>query len=135
VTRRTRILALVALGGFAGANARWLLGVVLARLFGAGDAASLLPTLAANVSGAVALGAVLTLVAANRLSPTVTALVATGFLSSYTTYSTFAVESALAGAPALVVGNVVANYALGFGGAALGRIAVRRLVGLGGEPA
>jgi len=119
---RPRIVALVALGGFAGANARWALGVVLARLLGAGAVAGLLPTLLANVTGAFALGAVVTVAAVGRLSPSTKAVAATGFLSSYTTYSTFAVESALAGTPALVVGNVVVTYALGFAGAVLGRV-------------
>jgi CrcB protein len=42
------------------------------------------------------------------------------------------VESALAGPPALVLGNVLANYALGFAAAALGLAAGRRIVGVGG---
>jgi CrcB protein len=120
---RARTVALVAGGGFAGANARWLLAVVLPDLGG---------TLAANVLGAFALGTVVATVAAGRLTPTVRAALATGFLSSFTTYSTFAVESALAGPPALVLGNVLANYALGFAAAALGLAAGRRIVGVGG---
>ncbi|MFB6220373.1 MAG: CrcB family protein [Halolamina sp.] len=136
MTPRPRIVALVVLGGFAGANARWLLGVVLARLLGAGAVATLVPTLVANVTGAFALGAVLTAVAAGRLRAPAKAVAATGFLSSYTTYSTFAVESALAGTPALIAGNVVANYALGFAGAIVGRIVARQLLdaSVGGEP-
>ena len=117
---RARTLALVAGGGFAGANARWLLAVSLPALGG---------TLAANVLGAFALGAVVATVAAGRLTPATRAALATGFLSSFTTYSTFAVESALAGSPALAIGNVLANYALGFGAAAAGLAAGRRLVG------
>lgn len=131
VQTRVRTVALVALGGFAGANARWLLGVFLARLLGAGAAASLLPTLAANVTGAFALGVVLTVAAAGRLSSPTQAVLATGFLSSYTTYSTFAVESALAATPALLAGNVVANYALGFAGAVAGRVIAERLLDSG----
>ena len=129
---RARTLALVAGGGFAGANARWLLAVALPDLGG---------TLAANVLGAFALGAVVATVAAGRLSPAVRLALATGFLSSFTTYSTFAVESVLAGSPALVVGNVLANYALGFAAAAAGMIVARRALGadatdaLGGESA
>ncbi|QKY20237.1 CrcB family protein [Halolamina sp. CBA1230] len=117
---RARTIALVAGGGFAGANARWLLAVALPALGG---------TLAANVLGAFALGAVVATVAAGRLTPATRAALATGFLSSFTTYSTFAVESALAGSPALVVGNVLANYALGFAAAGVGLAAGRRLVG------
>ncbi|NHX36840.1 MULTISPECIES: fluoride efflux transporter FluC [Halolamina] len=114
-----RTLALVAGGGFAGANARWLLAVALPELGG---------TLAANVLGAFALGVVVATVAAGRLSRAVRLAIATGFLSSFTTYSTFAVESALAGSPALLVGNVLANYALGFAAAAAGMWLARRVV-------
>ncbi|MFW5934463.1 MAG: fluoride efflux transporter FluC [Halolamina sp.] len=121
---RARTLALVAGGGFAGANARWLLAVALPNLGG---------TLAANVLGAFALGAVVATVAAGRLSRAVRLALATGFLSSFTTYSTFAIESALAGSPTLVVGNVLANYALGFAAAALGMALARRVVDAGGD--
>jgi CrcB protein len=38
---------------------------------------------------------------------------ATGFLSSYTTYSTFALQTVQT-SPLLGLGNVVANYAVGF---------------------
>jgi len=131
-TSRRRTLALVALGGFAGANARWGVGLVLSRLLGVGGAAALGPTLAANATGAFALGAVLSLAAGGRLRPTTEAAVTTGFLSSFTTYSTFAVESALAASPALVAGNVLANYALGFAGAFLGRRLGDRLLEGGG---
>lgn len=134
-TTRFRTLTLVAAGGFAGANARWALGVVLTRLFGAGAAVSLLPTLAANVTGAFALGVVLTVAASGRLREPTKAIAATGFLSSYTTYSTFAVESALAGTPALLAGNVIANYALGFAGAIVGRLVARRLLDSSGGAA
>jgi CrcB protein len=107
-------VALVAIGGFAGAVTRW--GVTLALP----DA---LPwgTLAANVAGSFLLGA---LVADGRygewLPSGARLLLATGFLSSFTTYSTFAVETA-ALAPGLGLLNVTANYTLGLGAALLGR--------------
>jgi len=121
---RARTLALVAGGGFAGANARWLLAVALPDLGG---------TLAANVLGAFALGAVVATVAAGRLSRAVHLALATGFLSSFTTYSTFAVESALAGSPVLMIGNVLTNYALGFAAAAAGLVLARRIFGHDGD--
>jgi len=46
--------------------------------------------------------------------------VGTGFLSSLTTYSTFAVQTYQA-APLVAAGNVGANYALGIAGVLLGR--------------
>jgi len=127
---RARTVALVAAGGFAGAIARWLLAVALPELGG---------TLAANVGGAFALGAVVAVDSNDRLPTATRAALATGFLSSFTTYSTFAVESATAGSPALLIGNVVATYALGFAAAAVGLAVGRRVVGdgtdIGGESA
>ncbi|WP_435118939.1 fluoride efflux transporter FluC [Halolamina sp. C58] len=116
---RTRTVALVAAGGFAGAIARWLLAVALPKLGG---------TLAANVLGAFALGAVVAVDANDRLPTAPRAVIATGFLSSFTTYSTFAVESATVGSPALLIGNVLATYALGFAAAAVGLAIGRRIV-------
>lgn len=116
---RAETVALVAVGGFAGANARWAL---------AGVAPGLAGTLVANVTGAFALGVVLyDALGSDLLRPAARAALATGFLSSYTTYSTFVVESALAATPLLLAGNVIANYALGFTAVLLGRAAANRL--------
>jgi CrcB protein len=105
-------LALVAVGGFAGANLRHLLAVVWPGLAG---------TLVANATGSLALGAV---AAGARqtgaVSPRLYTLVTTGVLSSFTTYSTFVLQSATA-PPGLLLANVVGTYALGLAGAATGR--------------
>jgi CrcB protein len=77
----------VVLGGAAGAVARYALGGwVQARRpeFPWG-------TLAINVSGALALGVLLPLLEAH---PQLRALLATGFLGAYTTFSTFSYEAA-----------------------------------------
>ncbi|WP_226022193.1 CrcB family protein [Halomicrobium salinisoli] len=103
---RLRGLALVAAGGFAGATSRHAVAVAAP--------APELGTLAVNVAGSFALG--LLLDAARRtdaVSQRTRLLLGTGFLSSFTTYSAFAVETA-ALAPRWAVANVVANYALGF---------------------
>jgi CrcB protein len=113
-------VGLVAAGGVLGALARWLVAVAVPGLGG---------TLVANVTGAFLLGALLAVAAEGHLSPRVTTFAATGALSSYTTYSTFAVESALAGSPALVAGNVLANYGLGFAAAFAGRLLAHRALG------
>ena len=63
---------LVAAGGGAGASARYLAG----------------ETLVVNLSGALLLGVVVSLVSGERLR----ALLAAGFLGAYTTFSTVAVE-------------------------------------------
>ncbi|MDB4950114.1 MAG: CrcB protein [Gemmatimonadetes bacterium] len=78
----------VVVGGAAGAVARYALGAwVQARRprFPWG-------TLVVNVTGAFALGLLLPMLAAH---PVLKALVATGFLGAYTTFSTFSAEAAL----------------------------------------
>jgi len=115
--RTIEVVFLVALGGFAGANLRHVFSVALPGLGG---------TFAANVLGCLALGflvyeAELVGVIAEETSYAA----ATGFLSSFTTYSTFALE-AVQSPTAVGLGYVVATYALGFlavlGGRRLARI-------------
>lgn len=115
---RIEPIALVAIGGFAGANVRYATGLFLPPLAG---------TLAVNVVGSLFLGFLLYEAQfGGQLSAETRTVVATGFLSSLTTYSTFALESATASAP-LLAANVVANYALGFSGVLVGRSLARRL--------
>jgi CrcB protein len=103
---------LVAAGGFVGAVLRY---GVDAAIPGAGG------TLAVNVLGSFALGAMLTLVRAHR----VRVLLGTGVLSSFTTYSTFALQTTTLG-PTWGLANVGANYALGVAAAVAGLAAGRR---------
>jgi len=115
--------ALVALGGFAGANARY--GVDLA--FGALPA-----TLAVNVVGSALLGFLLYEEAyLGVFSGPMRIAVGTGFLSSLTTYSTFAVQTYRA-APLVAAGNVAGNYAFGIAGVLLGRHVALALAGRAG---
>jgi len=106
-------ILLVGIGGFAGSNLRYFAELAVPN--------SLVATLTVNVLGCFALGA---LVYEERFTDAVSAagrtLVATGFLASFTTYSTFVVD-ALASAPTVAVGYVVASYALGFGAVLVGR--------------
>ncbi|SFR34716.1 CrcB family protein [Halogeometricum limi] len=97
---------LVAAGGFVGAILRYGVDAVLPGVGG---------TLAVNVLGSFALGALLTVVT----RPRVRVLLGTGLLSSFTTYSTFAVQTAALG-PTWGLANVGANYALGFVAAVVG---------------
>lgn len=90
----------VAVGGFLGALSRWAVGAVVPGEPG---------TLVVNVLGSFALGVLVTLVTDHRTR----VFVGTGLLSSFTTYSTFAVETAALGAT-FGLANVVANYVLGF---------------------
>jgi len=104
--------ALVALGGFAGANARFVVDVTIAALPA---------TLAVNAVGSALLGFLLFEEAyLGVFSGPMRTAVGTGFISSLTTYSTFAVQT-LQAAPLVAAGNVAANYALGVGGVLLGR--------------
>jgi len=118
--RRAEPLLLVAVGGFVGATCRFLLDGALPAGFPWG-------TLAVNVLGSFALGVLLyenRLVGA--LSPETRLVLGTGFLSSFTTYSTFAVETSGL-APPLAAANVAANYTLGLLAVLLGRVAARML--------
>ena len=118
--RRFRAGLLVATGGFAGATLRHLVS---------GLAAGPTGTLAVNAAGSLALGALAySALGAGRLADEARALLGVGFLSSLTTYSTFAVETAGL-APLWMVANVVANYALGFAGVVVGRALALRYGG------
>ena len=86
---RVEPLLLVAVGGFVGAILRHVLAVSLPT------AALPWGTLAANVLGAFLLGVLLYEARLSGiLSPETRLIVGTGFLSSFTTYSTFAMETA-----------------------------------------
>lgn len=113
-----RAAVLVGAGGFAGALGRHAVAVVSPGPLPWG-------TLAVNVAGAFLLGLVVYGTAAWGRLPDVTRLaVATGFLASFTTYSTFAGET-VALDPALAAANVAANYCLGFLAVVLAREVVR----------
>ena len=113
-----RVAALVAAGGFAGALSRHAVALALPGTFPWG-------TLAANVAGAFVLGLVVYGAAERgRISEAARRFVATGFLSSFTTYSTFAGET-VALDPRLAVVNVAANYGLGLVAVLVAREVVR----------
>jgi len=117
---RIEVLALVVLGGFAGANCRYVVSLVVPGLGG---------TLLANVGGAFLLGFVFYESRyAGALSAETRLAVSTGFLSSFTTYSTFALQSAQS-TPLVLVGNIVITYALGFAAVLAGRALARRTTG------
>lgn len=106
------VLALVAIGGFAGSNLRYLADTFAPGLGG---------TLLVNVLGSFALGFVLYEAARSDLLAGRTRVVlGSGFLSSFTTYSTFVVE-AVQSAPLVAVAYVSVSYVLGFGAVLVGR--------------
>lgn len=111
-------LLLVVFGGAAGALSRHFVALALPGGFPWG-------TLAVNVGGAFLLGVLLyEKRLANRLSRETRLVAGTGFLSSFTTYSTFALETATL-QPRLALANVVATYTLGFLAVVVGRAVAR----------
>lgn len=113
-----RAIVLVAAGGFTGAIARYGVSIALPTQFPWG-------TLVVNVVGAFLLGAfVYATDLRGRVSEEARLIVSTGFISSFTTYSTFAGET-LALDPTFAALNVVGNYALGFLAVVLAREVVR----------
>ena len=127
---RLETLALIAIGGFAGSNLRY---------FATGLFADVGAVLLVNVLGSVALGfLVYEAEYAGVVGSRSRLVFATGFLSSLTTYSTFAIQTALATDPAVLVAIVAGNYGLGFAGVLASRSLARRLDGgapTGGETA
>ncbi|OVE83807.1 fluoride efflux transporter FluC [Natronolimnobius baerhuensis] len=125
---RLETLALIAIGGFVGANLRFL---------ALGALSDIQAVLLVNVLGSFALG----LFAyeaeyVDILSRKSRLVFTTGFLSSLTTYSTFAVQTAVDAGPAeplLLVAIVASNYGLGFAGVLASRALVRWLT-TGSQP-
>jgi len=120
LTRLEPIL-LIAIGGFAGANLRHVVDLAVPG--------TLSGTFLVNVVGSFALGVlVYDSVGEPVVADTARLVFGTGFLSSFTTYSTFVVDSLLV-APATALGYVGASYAVGF----LAVLAARQIVSGGGR--
>jgi CrcB protein len=119
---------LVGLGGFLGANARYLIGGWVAERFGTTFPYS---TLVINVTGSLLLGFFLTLTTERFVAdPGWRLFFAIGFLGAYTTFSTFSFESvALLQERAwwLALANVFGSTLLGLAAVLLG-IALARLL-------
>lgn len=113
-----RAAALVAVGGFAGAISRHGVAIALPEAFPWG-------TLAVNVAGCFLLGLVVYGVRERGpISNRVRLVISTGFISSFTTYSTFAGET-VGLDPPLAALNVGLNYALGLLAVLLARAVIR----------
>ena len=113
-------MLLIAVGGFAGANLRYFFDLLLPGTLAA--------TFFVNVVGSFALGVmVYDAMGRSAIADNSRLVLATGFLSSFSTYSTFIIDAALAD-PVTAVGYVLASYLVGF--LAVG--AARRVVGGGG---
>lgn len=112
---------IIGIGGFAGSNLRHFVDLLLPTSLGA--------TLTVNILGCFALGFFLyEKLYQNTISASSRNVLATGFISSFTTYSTFLVET-ITTAPAVAVGYVIVSYGLGFIAVLVGRQGARWLTG------
>jgi fluoride exporter len=121
----------IAIGAVVGANARFLVSTWAANRIGVDFPYG---TLLVNVSGSCLIGVVLTLLA-GQFDAGARALLATGFLGAYTTFSTFAYETTALlrqGSIRLACLNALGSAAAGVGGAALGIVLGGWLGGAGG---
>jgi CrcB protein len=122
-----RIL-LIGLGGFFGANLRYVVQVWSAGRWGSGFPYG---TLLVNVTGSLCLGFIVTLATQRiAMSPDWRLFLTVGFLGGYTTFSSFTVETL----SLLETGNwtasaayLLGNVLLGLAGAYLGIVLARAL--------
>ncbi len=126
-------LIYVGIGGFFGANARYLLSLSSEALLAPRWGIFPYGTLIVNIIGSFGL-AIFGVWFSGRagLSPHLRLLVASGFFGAFTTFSTFANESLSlfnGGAPALSLLNLILNNGLCLTGAALGLFLGQRLFG------
>jgi CrcB protein len=121
----------VAIGGFAGANVRYAVDLAVGRALTGTVLAPIAGTLLVNVLGSFALGLLLYETAQRKSIPERGRLVlGTGFLSSFTTYSTFVVDAVTtAGSlPALAFGYVLGSYLFGIAAVLIARGVVDQAV-------
>jgi CrcB protein len=122
-------IALVAAGSAVGGMARFLVSRLVGRTFG-----EVLPwgTMVVNVSGAFTIGVLFSLAEGNWLfvRPEAWLLAVTGFLGSYTTVSSFSLQTlalAQTGNRRGAVANIVLSIGLCLGAAAAGMLLVSTL--------
>lgn len=113
-------IVVVGIGGFAGSNLRYFVELFVPS--------SLAATATVNVLGCFVLGF---LIYEELFSGTISnasrTLMATGFIASFTTYSTFVLD-ALTTTPMVALGYVIMSYVVGFGAVLIGREAARWVI-------
>lgn len=131
-------MALVFLGGMAGAPARYGVDLVLSS----GPTGFPWSTFAVNIAGAFALGLLLEALAASPgpagRQRRARLVLGTGFLGAFTTYSSFAVQLdqlGRQGQAGMAAGYAAASLAAGLAAATLGLIVAQALRRLGAAPA
>lgn len=117
-------LLLVSLGGGVGAALRfWLDGLVKARVRGTAPGGFPLGTFVINVSGSLVLGVLTGLGESWALGPSMVAVLGTGMMGGYTTFSTASVETVQllrSGKTRTAVLNGLGMLVVSVGAAALG---------------
>lgn len=117
-------LLLVSLGGGVGAALRfWLDGLVKARVRGTAPGGFPLGTFVINVSGSLVLGVLTGLGESGALGPSMVAVLGTGMMGGYTTFSTASVETVQllrSGETRTAVLNGLGMLVVSVGAAALG---------------
>jgi CrcB protein len=118
---------LVGVGGFLGANARYVLGALIAERLGT---AFPYGTLIVNLTGSLAIGIILVLLT-ERLAadPAWRLLLVVGFLGGYTTFSSYTFEALLlaeAGQWGRALWYVLGSNVLGLAAAFAGMLLARR---------
>lgn len=120
---------IVGLGGFVGANARYLLGGWVQQRWGPSFPAG---TFVINVSGSFLLGLFATLALRLTWGEEWRLLIAIGFLGAYTTFSTFEYETLQLIAEGRQYGaaafNLLGSVLIGFAAAYLGIVTARLLL-------
>lgn len=129
--RRASVLAAIAVGGIAGAEARYGLGVALPHEPGQWPWA----TLIINVSGCALIGVLMVvLLELTRPHPLVRPLLGVGVLGGYTTFSTYTLDTLDLlghGQPAAAAGYVLLTPLLALAAVALGATATRSFAASG----
>lgn len=116
---RLEAVLVVGVGGFAGSNVRYLVELTVPSTLAA--------TATVNVLGSFALGFLFYEGQfGDQISERGRLVLATGFLASFTTYSTFVLD-ALTAVPAVGLAYLLGSYALGFLGVITGRTLARAL--------
>lgn len=113
-------IVIIAIGGFAGSNLRYLVELTLQS--------SLAATMTVNILGSMAFGFFFyENILADTVSESSRTLITTGFISSFTTYSTFMID-AITTTPLVAIGYIATSYTLGFAAVVIGRESAQRLI-------
>lgn len=108
---------IVGIGGFAGSNLRYFVELFVPS--------SLVATATVNILGCLTLGFFLyEELYSDTISQASRTILATGFIASFTTYSTFVID-AVTTIPVVAVGYIAGSYVLGFIAVLLGRESAR----------